>query len=124
MKILFVFLLFITSLVSSNLLPPTDGRFFYADYRSGTSKFDSHQMHFLDMLVGTSKRKLSLGINTNLATLGLFKTACDKCKVPTFYDPSTSTIGKYVAGPIDTKNYVFDYLTSRMIESTITSELW
>lgn len=76
------------------------------------------------MFVGSSKKKMSFGINTNLGQVGVFSSSCAGCKVPRYYDPASSNHSSYVGGPIDRQNYVFDYLTSKMIQTTITSELW
>ena len=65
-----------------------------------------------------------MGINTNIPTMGLYKNTCTKCNVPTFYDPSKSSSSEYIMGPFDTQNYVFDYMTSLMVETTVTDELW
>ena len=59
--------------------PPTDGKFFYADMRSG--KGQKEGLHFIDALISDSEQKFSLGINSQRYSMSLISEKCDyhKC---------------------------------------------
>ena len=49
--------------VEATQSPPTTGKFFYADMRSGMGQHEEG-MHFIDALVSDKEQKFSLGINS------------------------------------------------------------
>ena len=62
--------------------PPTDGKFFYVDYRSGSQ----YGVHFVDPQMGRGsgvKRKMDLFVTTGQQELAMIST---ECKNPTVCD--------------------------------------
>jgi hypothetical protein len=50
-------------IIEATPTPPTDGKFFYADMRSGMGQREEG-LHFIDALVSDSEQKFSLVINS------------------------------------------------------------
>ena len=82
--------------VEATPTPPTDGKFFYADMRSGYGQREEG-LHFIDALVSDSEQKFSLGINSQRYSMSLVSEKCDyhKCQVSHFYDENQSSTKKY-----------------------------
>ena len=76
--------------------PPTNGKFFYADMRSGMGQHEEG-MHFIDALVSDQEQKFSLGINSQRYSMSLVSEKCDyhKCQVKNFYDEQQSSTKVY-----------------------------
>lgn len=69
----------------SQTLPPTEGKFFYADLRSDGVGFDE-DTQYLNIYNG--EQVYSLKISTEEYSIGLVAEECRNCHVPNHYIPS------------------------------------
>lgn len=68
---------------ANDRLPPTEGKYFYADLRSGSQ----YGVQFLDMQMGhgDEKRKMNVFVTSSYTDIGIITTECSnpwKCDVP------------------------------------------
>jgi len=70
----------LVALTSATDSPPTTGKFFYTDMRSGT-KQQEEGMHFIDAKISDQEQSFTLGINSQRYSMSLVSEKCDyhKC---------------------------------------------
>jgi hypothetical protein len=82
--ILHIFVAFMFAYIQAyaNLKPPVGGQFFYADMRTA----ETYGMHYIDVLVGSDRQNLQLGLMSDQFTSGVVSTDCTMqgalCEVP------------------------------------------
>jgi hypothetical protein len=69
----------------SQTLPPTEGKFFYADLRSNGVGFDEDTQY---LNIYNDEQAYSLKISTEEYSIGLVAEECRNCHVPNRYVPS------------------------------------
>ena len=70
----------------SQTLPPTDGKFFYADLRSDGVGFDEDTQY---VNIYNGEKAYSLKISTLEYSIGFVAEECRNCHVPNKYTPSS-----------------------------------
>ena len=94
------------------LQPPTDGKFFYTNMRSGGEDvtLDIHGAHRIDTLISDGIQHLALAINTEDSYFTTYSIQCDlnTCDADRKYNMANSTTYHETGLTLNFPGYVFD----------------
>ena len=103
---------FATLASAEKVPPPTDGKFFYTNMRSGGMdvSLDIHGTHRIDTLVSDGNQVLPLAINTQDPYFTVYSNQCDlnTCDANKKYNSGNSTTKNSTSLTLDFPGYVFE----------------